>query len=479
WTLMNLYERAMQAGTTRNYDDATLNIPESGDKIPDLLNEARWEIEMLLKFQIKSGSQAGLCYQGANDTELHVLNLVPSDDKLIRRLLNPPTTSATLCLAASAAQASRIFKNIDPSFSEETLKQAEAAWDAAVANPKLYKVDSSYGTIVTDTNDEFYWAACELYSTTGSSKYLEFITNSKHYLKMPVSLNDIGGHSFDGVFDSENTEGFGTITLALGENSLPKDNILKARENIIEAADHFFSIQSKQGYGTTINSNDIGGYIKGYPFESNEYILNIAMVSAYAFDFTNNDKYINSALESMDYILGRNPNQQCYVTRFGTRPLQNPHHLSFAYQDDNSLPKPPPGFVSGGPATTLSRSWVTTPEYNPGEMPPQKNFADSFDSWWTNGVNINLNASFAWVAGYINEIRSEPPPPPPTPTPLPYSGDLNDDMKINSTDASILKRVILDSFTGYYNKDNADINCDGKINSFDYVLLKRKILAGS
>ncbi|HEX9062297.1 MAG TPA: glycoside hydrolase family 48 protein, partial [Clostridia bacterium] len=65
-------------------------------------------------------------------------------------------------------------------------------------------------------------------------------------------------------------------------------------------------------------------------------------------------------------------------------------------------------------------------------------------------------------------------PPPPTPSRL--NGDLNTDGKINSTDVSILKRVILGIFTGSYDKTAADVNSDGKINSTDYSLLKRVIL---
>ncbi len=57
---------------------------------------------------------------------------------------------------------------------------------------------------------------------------------------------------------------------------------------------------------------------------------------------------------------------------------------------------------------------------------------------------------------------------------VPLDGDLNIDGKVNSNDISILKRVILGTYTESYL--NADMNKDGKINSADYSLLKRKIL---
>ncbi|HEX8965443.1 MAG TPA: immunoglobulin-like domain-containing protein, partial [Patescibacteria group bacterium] len=55
-------------------------------------------------------------------------------------------------------------------------------------------------------------------------------------------------------------------------------------------------------------------------------------------------------------------------------------------------------------------------------------------------------------------------------------GDLNDDGKVNSLDVSILKKIILELYTGSYDTINADMNGDTKINSLDYSLLKKKIL---
>ncbi|HEX9058882.1 MAG TPA: glycoside hydrolase family 9 protein [Clostridia bacterium] len=94
------------------------------------------------------------------------------------------------------------------------------------------------------------------------------------------------------------------------------------------------------------------------------------------------------------------------------------------------------------------------------------------------------------LVGGVEPDGSTPVPPSSTPTPKPtvtptptstsnpqiLPGDLNDDKKINSTDASILKRIILGTYTGTYNAKNADVNSDGKINSTDYSKLKRIIL---
>ncbi|HEX9062874.1 MAG TPA: carbohydrate-binding protein, partial [Clostridia bacterium] len=53
-------------------------------------------------------------------------------------------------------------------------------------------------------------------------------------------------------------------------------------------------------------------------------------------------------------------------------------------------------------------------------------------------------------------------------------GDVNGDGKVNSTDVSIEKRVILGTYTG--DTSHADVSSDGKINSTDYSIVKRIVL---
>ncbi|HEX9058649.1 MAG TPA: dockerin type I domain-containing protein [Clostridia bacterium] len=106
-------------------------------------------------------------------------------------------------------------------------------------------------------------------------------------------------------------------------------------------------------------------------------------------------------------------------------------------------------------------------------------------------VQANGNTQQVWVdysLGYTVSEETTPGPstspatPSPGPTPTVIStgnGDLNNDGKINSIDGSILKRIVLGTYTGSYDSKNGDLNGDGKINSTDYSLLKRRILNAS
>lgn len=62
------------------------------------------------------------------------------------RIIKPPTTAATLNMAACAAQAYRLWKDIDPQFAEQCIKNAETAYEAAKKHPDMYApLDESVG----------------------------------------------------------------------------------------------------------------------------------------------------------------------------------------------------------------------------------------------------------------------------------------------------------------------------------------------
>src|SRR5918995_5841260 len=110
------------------------------------------------------------------------------------RELHRPSTAATLNLAAAAAQGARIFDRYDRAFARRLLAAARAAWKAALANPALYApaADGNSGGGPyddADASDELYWAAAELYITTGERKYRDAVLASPHHRAAVFSLN--------------------------------------------------------------------------------------------------------------------------------------------------------------------------------------------------------------------------------------------------------------------------------------------------
>jgi endoglucanase len=150
------------------------------------------------------------------------------------RYLYYPTTAATLNLAAVAAQAARVWKTIDPAFSAKLpgrrSSRAFAAARAQSGHLRLRPVHRQRRLWRQQAEDEFYWAAAELYATTGEVGLREAdLRASPLFLgERAASRRDIGWAS---------VKALGTITLALAPNSLKPAEIAQARANLVASAD--------------------------------------------------------------------------------------------------------------------------------------------------------------------------------------------------------------------------------------------------
>jgi endoglucanase len=248
--------------------------------------------------------------------------------------------------------------------------------------------------------DEFYWAAAELFVTTGKPEYQEYLTKSSLFRGMPTSVAD-GANATS--FTWGDTQALGTITLAMIPNKLPAADVAAARKSVQAAADSFLEIIQGQGYRLPFKP----GPKNDYPWGSNSFVLNNAMVLALAYDFSHDAKYLNGVAESMDYVLGRNPLDQSYVTGYGERPLENPHHRFWAYQVDRRFPKAPPGAVSGGPNSGLQDPYVQAAGL--AGCAPERCFVDNIEAWSANEITINWNAPLAWVTAFLDEKAKATP----------------------------------------------------------------------
>jgi endoglucanase len=184
-------------------------------------------------------------------------------------------------------------------------------------------------------------------------------------------------------------------------NTLDKSEVIAARRKILTLADAYVDAVSHQGYRVVFAH-------KAYPWGSSSDHLNNMIILGLANDFTHDRKYLDAMATGMDYILGRNPLDQSYITGYGSRPLKNPHHRFFCPSYNETYPAPPPGFVSGGP-----NSGLQDPQVRAAGLPgcaPMACFIDHVEAWSVNEVAINWNAPLAWVAAYLDESESMPLP---------------------------------------------------------------------
>ncbi len=398
WTLMNWYERAKYlGGDTAAFGDVKGLIPESQNKIPDILDEARWELEFFLKMQVPEGKpNAGMVHHKIHDVEWTALGLAPHESKMAR-LIHPVSTAATLNFAATLAQAARIWKDLDPKFGKTCLDAAERAWKAAKQNPNkpASQADHKGGGAYDDNDlaDEFYWAAAELYVTTGQESYAEELKKS------PLD-NEFGdGTKLDAdqpatAMHWQRVDALGKFSMAVVPSKAAKD---KYRKQIEKAAKEYEAIEEHQGYRVPLEPSKSGKY----PWGSNSFVLNNALTMALAYDFTKDPQLLRAVGLGMDYVLGRNPMGKSYITGYGIRPLEYPHHRYWAFQANPKYPKAPAGAVSGGPNSGLQDPYVKAAGLT--GCAPEKCFVDNCDAWSTNEITINWNAPLVWLTAWLDE----------------------------------------------------------------------------
>ena len=391
--LMMVYERTKSAVTARpeSLADSTLRIPEQGNGVPDILDEVRWELEFLLAMQVPAGQPlAGMAHHKVHDNQWTGLPLLPHLDPNVREL-HRPSTAATLNLAAAAAQGARLFASFDADFAGRLLTAARIAWDAAHTYPLLLApaADGSSGGGPyddTDISDEIYWAAAELYLTTGDDVFAAALASSPHHtgqVFLPVG------------FSWQYVAPLGRMQLATVPNGL--DGREQARASVLAGADALLADQATQAFGHPYAPSD-GEYAWG----SNSQILNNLVVLGTAYDISGATRYRDAVIEGMDYLLGRNALNQSYVTGYGERASENQHSRWYSKQLNPELPNPPRGTVAGGPNSLVS-TWDPIAQQLLVGCAPQFCYVDDIGSWATNELTINWNAPLAWVAAFLDD----------------------------------------------------------------------------
>jgi endoglucanase len=383
WELLAEYEH------NRGSRKINLSIPESGNRVPDILDEARWELEFLLDMQVPAGqANAGLVHHKIHDQAWTGLPLLPHLDPQPREL-HPVSTAATLNLAATAAQAARIYGKYDRAFAARALSAARTAYTAAKAHPDLLAPESDNvgGGAYNDAkvSDDFYWAAAELYLTTGEKKYAADI------LASPEHTADVFGQV---AFDWASTAAAAKIDLALVANRLP--GLSSVKSQVVKGADKYLAIQRQHPYGVAYApANNV------WDWGSSSVVANNLVVVAAAHRITGKDRYRDGLLTGLDYLFGRNALNISYVTGYGEVASQNQHSRWYAAQLDPSLPHPPAGTLAGGPNSSIQDPVAQSLLKG---CTGQFCYIDDIGSWATNELTVNWNAALAHLIGYVAEL---------------------------------------------------------------------------
>ncbi len=364
-----------------NLTGIKLNIPESGNGTPDFLNEIRWNLEWMLRMQDSDGGvwhkQTSANFSGF---------VMPEEDSMESLVIGTgrapyKSTCATGDLAAVAAIAARVYEPYDKKLAARSLEAARAAWkwidrypNVTFKNPAGIST-GEYGD--NDCGDERLWAAAELWRTTGDPDYNQyFVRNYQRYLS---TLSHPEPESWRVVAP------MGLWAYALGKRP-QTDNRVAAE---IRAA-------ALAGARETANRTRTSPYRiamtdKDFAWGSNGQVGNYGVQLLVANALSPDKAFVESALESMHYLLGRNTFSLSWVTQVGANPYRHPHHRP---SGGDKLGEPWPGLLSGGP--NAARQDPVT-QALPAGLPPAKVYSDDQDSYASNEVCINWQAMLVFM----------------------------------------------------------------------------------
>ena len=397
-----------------------LSIPETRNGTPDILNEARYELDWILKMQREDGA----FYHKL--TKDHFAPFIMPEDDTDPEYIIPPSHTATADAVAVLALASRVYDKFDPAFSDRARSAALLGWKWLVSNQDFVPYMNPEGVWTgpySDVSviDELFWAACELFEITGEESYRDeaerLYIHSKNIDAEPAdsmifkemlikqktageeirkrfprwNIPKITGFNIT-KFGWEDVSGLGALCclFSLKEKAGKvlyeglKDDFLKLSENALERV-------NGSVYRTALKSDE-------YVWGSILNVMNNAMAMCVNCLLTGREDMRNGALSQIDYSLGLNALDLSFVTGLGTRSVQNPHHRP---SGADGIDAPVPGLISGGPNNRFT--YPQTKE-KLGDTPAAKYFLDETPSADTNEIAIYWNSPVIFVAAFFNAM---------------------------------------------------------------------------
>jgi endoglucanase len=359
----------------------SLKIPESGNGTPDILNEARWNLEWMLKMQDDDG---GVWHK---QTSEHFPGFVsPEQDTLPSLVIGTgaapyKSTCATADLAAVAAIAARVYKPYDAKFAAQALDAAERAWAWAEKNPDVtFKNPQSVNTGEygdSSCKDERVWAAAELWRTTGKPAYNDFFKSN--YAEFLPSLDSPPAENWRTV------EAMGLWTYAFSHRKGSDVHAVEVIRNRTVAAGRAVVERTRSNpYRTSMQAKD-------YVWGSNGVAAGYGVYLLIANQFQPNAAFVDAARDNLHYLLGRNTFSLSWVTQVGEHAFQHPHHRP---SGDGKHAQPWPGLLSGGPNAGRQDDVLAA---LPKDLPPAKVYADQLASYASNEIAINWQASLVFL----------------------------------------------------------------------------------
>jgi endoglucanase len=373
---------AYQAHPTVFSDD--FNIPESGNGVPDIIDELKWEIDWLKRMQFDDGSVA------LKVGDIKIMNPSPPSSDASARFYVPACTSSTIAAAGMFAHAAYVFERFPSlrTYSGDLKTRAIRAWDQYQGRPST-QTHCDQGVVLAGNADrsaddqasEAVEASIYLFALTGDLKYQDYV--KAHYREMRP-YHDIGWSRYQ----ADQGESLLFFTSLKSADSSLRREILEDKGRDVRAGNQIYGFRPADDlYRAFLHDPQ---YHWGSSNPRANYGNSNLDVLTYSIAAPDGASYRQRALEILHYFHGVNPFGMTYLTNMysagATRSANEIYHSWFQARTKWSDARtsecgPPPGFVPGGPNVNAAANGVPASLSPPTGQPAQKSYRDWNGPW--------------------------------------------------------------------------------------------------
>jgi endoglucanase len=394
------------------------NIPESGNGIPDIIDELKWELNWMKKMQLADGSF--LPKIGTLTGDWDADSLPPSTDKRFRYYYPDGCSSATIVAASVFARAALVFKNF-PSlipYANDLKVRAVKAYNHFNTNPITENCDPQENGYYITAGDADANQESQMYIKTEAAVYLYALTGQKKYR---VAVNTTYGAIMTKWWDVPWNAPYETnIQSALLYYSNLSNSTATVANDIIAQKTLSISEPYKKIYGfeQSKNSDPYRSYmdVLDYSWGSNLPKANLSILNYELVQYNllpeNHSEYLKRAEEILHYYHGVNPFNMVYLSNMGAygaeKSVTELYHSWFkngsAWDNINS-PKggPAPGYLVGGPNQYYTDAFGNCEIVPPCNQPVLKAYANINDNNYLDTYKLTEPAIY-YQAGYIKML---------------------------------------------------------------------------
>jgi Glycosyl hydrolase family 9/Cellulase N-terminal ig-like domain len=311
-----------------------LGIAESGDGIPDVLQEAKWEADFLAKMQDADGGFYFLVYPKDREYESNVL---PENGD--PQVVWPKNTSVTAAAVAALAEAasSPAMKKFYPAQSAVYLQKAQLGWQFLQSAIAKYGKAGAYQklTFYSDDwthDDELAWAASAMYAATGSAQYQAQLFA---WFPNPADTSTFRWgwwRMSEGWGNAIRTYAFAARSGRLPQSALDPTYLAACEAQVVAAGDDAVTWSANSAYASPFPPETKAVLGGGWYFS-----LDQASDMAVAYQISPKPAYVQGLVGAMNYEGGTNPVNVTYLTGLGVK-RQRENVSQFAQNSRRILP---------------------------------------------------------------------------------------------------------------------------------------------